>query len=341
MCGGNHEHYGMETVDEVFQIDIDDMFTMLFTDSPLFSEFIRRRRTYDVKLSNWAELPDENGQKTRTIYYTLSINYAIGPKCSPSTERQILFPESQPGSRYLIDADCMNGGVPYSDHFSTVIRYCMTSVGPGQTRLFITGRVVYHKSVWGVIRGFIEKTAVSGLAESFGVMADLLRAESLRNSPASDLRRPSTGRTTAARPCSLPLIQDGRNGEESNVRRSRNHRRTIADGPTVTAPSKSAANNGRRRRTEADVLASPATSTGSTESTEAQNDAADLGRKFDFTKDSSLWSEYNRDPAELLVVLLFIVIVALVIVNAALYYQVTTLESTIATTFLRTEKITR
>jgi len=43
----------------------------------------------DVRLAPWSDLPDENGEKTRTIYYTLSINYAIGPKCSPSTERQV------------------------------------------------------------------------------------------------------------------------------------------------------------------------------------------------------------------------------------------------------------
>jgi VAD1 Analog of StAR-related lipid transfer domain len=59
-----------------------------------------------------------------------------------------MYPESKPGERYLIDAECFNGGVPYSDHFCTVIRYCMVRTGPRSTRLNITGRVVYLKNVF-------------------------------------------------------------------------------------------------------------------------------------------------------------------------------------------------
>jgi hypothetical protein len=41
-----HEHFSMALIDETLDIDIEDMFQMLFSDSPLFREFIRRRRTY-------------------------------------------------------------------------------------------------------------------------------------------------------------------------------------------------------------------------------------------------------------------------------------------------------
>lgn len=61
---------------------------------------------------------------------------------------QLLYPESKPGQRYLIDAECYNGGVPYCDHFYTLIRYCMTRVGRSSTRLNITGQVVYLKSIF-------------------------------------------------------------------------------------------------------------------------------------------------------------------------------------------------
>jgi len=43
-CEG-HEHFEIDVVDEVLAINIDDMFQQLFTDSPLYAEFIRRRRT--------------------------------------------------------------------------------------------------------------------------------------------------------------------------------------------------------------------------------------------------------------------------------------------------------
>ena len=64
-----------------------------------------------------------------------------------------MYPESIPGERYLIDAECYNGGFPYSDNFRTVIRYCLTRAGPASTRVIISGRVVYVKSVMGLIRG--------------------------------------------------------------------------------------------------------------------------------------------------------------------------------------------
>lgn len=45
----------------------------------------------DVILSPWPDEPDSSGMKVRNISYTLSLNYMIGPKCSPSTERQVFI----------------------------------------------------------------------------------------------------------------------------------------------------------------------------------------------------------------------------------------------------------
>lgn len=45
----------------------------------------------DVSLGEWSDEPDENGVKTRLISYTLSINYSLGPKCSPSSETQVAY----------------------------------------------------------------------------------------------------------------------------------------------------------------------------------------------------------------------------------------------------------
>jgi len=45
----------------------------------------------DLMLSSWPDEPDSSGVKVRNISYTLSLNYTIGPKCSPSTERQVHY----------------------------------------------------------------------------------------------------------------------------------------------------------------------------------------------------------------------------------------------------------
>jgi len=61
----------------------------------------------------------------------------------------VLHGESRVGESYLVDIDCaMTGGIPCSERFSTVVRYCLKRVAADVTRLSVTGKVRYHKSVW-------------------------------------------------------------------------------------------------------------------------------------------------------------------------------------------------
>ena len=39
--------------------------------------------------SEWSEEVDSEGDQHRVISYTLSLNYSIGPKTSPATEKQV------------------------------------------------------------------------------------------------------------------------------------------------------------------------------------------------------------------------------------------------------------
>lgn len=45
----------------------------------------------DLKLTPWPDESDENGAKCRTITYTLSLNYHIGPKSTLSIEKQVFI----------------------------------------------------------------------------------------------------------------------------------------------------------------------------------------------------------------------------------------------------------
>lgn len=310
-CEG-HEHFEMNIVDELVAINVDDIFNHLFTDSPLYAEFIRRRRTFDVKLAPWSADADENGQRTRTIYYTLSINYGFGQKICPSTEIQMLHADSRVGMSYLIDAECVNGGVPYSDHFSTVVRYCIKRVAASVTRLSITGKVQYHKSVWTFIQSIIQKTAASGLSESFGVMVELLQETAAATAAASGHSR-HVGLRRYTRPSTLPNSRRSRarlsSATSSSYRYRTNH--------SLTTPTTQTASDLR-----APVLCQSSTPF-SLHSTCDNEDG--LMRS---------WLYSDADPAQLFVVLLFIVVLALVVINALLYYQLTALESTVATKLL-------
>ena len=61
----------------------------------------------------------------------------------------MLHGESRLGRSYVVDIECaMNGGVPCSERFSTVVRYCMKRLAADVTRLSVSGKVRYHKTVW-------------------------------------------------------------------------------------------------------------------------------------------------------------------------------------------------
>jgi hypothetical protein len=289
-CTG-HEHYAIQVVDEVFHINIDDIFTLIFTDNPLFQEFLKARNTYDVNLASWSETPDENGIKTRFISYTLSINYSIGPKCSPSSEQQKLLPESQPGLNYLVDAECYNGGVPYADDFFTTIRYCITRIADDRCRLRISGQVTYKKHIWGLIKTFIDKTANTGLATSFGVMAGLLRKESERRKTKSENRQLEYTSTRLDDRRTLPP----------------NHRPY----PPVKGHAKEKTVRHRKRHAI----------TGSTYADTTKRRLNAMSGKEDVNFSTA---------TDLLAKSVFIVVLFLVFVNLALFYQITSLETTVA-----------
>jgi len=79
-----------------------------------------------------------------------------------------MYPESRPGEFYLVDTECVNGGVPYSDNFYVVNRYCMTRVTATKSHLIVTSEIKYRKNVWGFVRNFLDKNVTAGVVEAFG-----------------------------------------------------------------------------------------------------------------------------------------------------------------------------
>ncbi|BFZ25473.1 hypothetical protein BsWGS_28512 [Bradybaena similaris] len=178
-CNG-HNHLEKMYLDEVFNMNIDIVFQCLFTDSPFFRNFVDSRKTFDLNLANWEDDLDDNGNKVRNISYTLTLNNSIGPKTSPSTERQICYMMSRPGRIYHVDCECCNGGIPYADSFYAVLRYCLTRVTPTKCRVVVTGEVRYKKPVMGMFRGMIDKSAVNGLTDYCRQLSVHLRNEAQR-----------------------------------------------------------------------------------------------------------------------------------------------------------------
>ncbi|CAD5118930.1 DgyrCDS7605 [Dimorphilus gyrociliatus] len=148
----SHEHPGKLYLDEVFSIDVDQMFQLLFTDSEFYLEFIRARKTSDLKLTPWPDESDENGGKCRTITYTLSLNYHIGPKSTLSIEKQTMQSDTRPGNCYIIDTEVSNPSVPHGDSFYVFSRYCILKVSEKRSRLKVHSEVRYLKNAWGLVK---------------------------------------------------------------------------------------------------------------------------------------------------------------------------------------------
>ena len=56
-CEG-HQHFDINVVDELIAVNVDQLFNMIFTDSPFYAEFSRRRHTAGMSdsLSSVTEL---------------------------------------------------------------------------------------------------------------------------------------------------------------------------------------------------------------------------------------------------------------------------------------------
>lgn len=133
------------------------------------------RRTQNLELGNW-EVNSE-GVKERQVKLTVAINQAVGPKSSHITELQTLRPCSKESSLYAVDIESTNAGIPYAESFSVQMHYCMQRTQDDTTVLSVHAQIRYKKSVWGFVKGFIEKNTWAGLEEFFQALLKTLQNE--------------------------------------------------------------------------------------------------------------------------------------------------------------------
>lgn len=189
-------HEGRQMTNATLPIYIDQLFTLLFTNSKFFLDFHTSRKTTDLVQSAWTQ-DSETGQKMRTISLTVALTQAIGPRSSQVTETQIMLPCSRPGHLYSIDVESVNAGIPYADSFSVVTHYCMTSISDEETTLAIYSRINYKKNVWAFVKSVIDKNCWSGLEEYFTSLVKALTVECDEESVTGCLKRKARRRRRA------------------------------------------------------------------------------------------------------------------------------------------------
>ncbi|XP_061165219.1 protein Aster-B-like [Saccostrea echinata] len=171
-----HNHFEKPMLDEVYFIPVEKMFEMLFTESDFYNEFHSRRGSKDFTFTPWKDMG--HGKQTRTVSYTIPLNYSIGPKSSQAVELQTCQKDPTPGTYFTVDTECSCLGIPYGNTFIVVNRYCISKVNRYKSRLQVTSEVRYKKSVWGLVKSMIEKNSIQGCIDHFNTLSVHLKQES-------------------------------------------------------------------------------------------------------------------------------------------------------------------
>ncbi|XP_016941232.3 protein Aster-B isoform X10 [Drosophila suzukii] len=195
-CTSTHE--GRQIVHTILPINVDTLFNMLFSKSKFITDFHAMRKSTDLSMGEWTK--NEEGLQTRTVNVTVQLAASVGPKTSKVTEYQTQRECSKPGELYSIDVNSVNAGIPYADSFSVLIHFCLARTVDDHTMLSIHTQIKYKKSIWGVVKGFIEKNTWAGVEDFFGAQLHALQSETCIPPAKGKGRRPRRGTATQIRP---------------------------------------------------------------------------------------------------------------------------------------------
>ncbi|EEB17762.1 conserved hypothetical protein [Pediculus humanus corporis] len=173
-CSSSHE--GRHAISIILPINVDQLFTLMFTNSKFFFEFHTMRQSTDINASSWQQSSD-SGEKIRTISMVVTVGQALAPKSANVQQTQVMLPCSVSGQLYSIDDEIVNNGIPYADSFYILMHYCLEKVSEKETSLNIYGQLKYKKSIWAFVKNIIEKTTWNSLKDHNEALVKALLAE--------------------------------------------------------------------------------------------------------------------------------------------------------------------
>lgn len=97
--------------------------------------------------------------------YVTPINNPFGPKQAINKERMAVTHLGS--SCFVVTTTCVTEGVPFSSNFVNRVQWVGVADGPRACRVEVSGECLFHKPVWGPLRGKIEgessKASVRGI----------------------------------------------------------------------------------------------------------------------------------------------------------------------------------
>ncbi|XP_037707789.1 membrane-anchored lipid-binding protein YSP2 isoform X11 [Drosophila subpulchrella] len=223
-CTSTHE--GRQIVHTILPINVDTLFNLLFSKSKFITDFHAMRKSTDLSMGEWTK--NEEGLQVRTVNVTVQLAASVGPKTSKVTEYQTQRECSKPGELYSIDVNSVNAGIPYADSFSVLIHFCLARTIDDHTMLSIHTQIKYKKSIWGVVKGFIEKNTWAGVEDFFGAQLHALQSETCIPPAKGKGRRPRRGMnqqsatsTTSTNTIATGAIHTATSTDNDSIQKSR------------------------------------------------------------------------------------------------------------------------
>lgn len=190
-CGCD-EHKGQLIVDQEFDINIDTLFTLIFTNSKFIRTYHIRRGMTDTTISGWKR--SNNGDKSnsstlssdarsqeknvnvsqlvrikqvRQLNYSMNLDHMWAKQVQVEEKQNIC--QVKPGV-YVLKSQTINSGIPYGETFTVDTSYCLTRNGDiNKSRMLVHSYVNFNKDKqnWklAMVKSMIERQSLQGVKD--------------------------------------------------------------------------------------------------------------------------------------------------------------------------------
>ncbi|EFO94635.1 hypothetical protein CRE_07027 [Caenorhabditis remanei] len=173
------EHTGRLIMDQEVKVSVEKLYELLFTENDFMSEYNKKNRVDSFVAATWVR--NHQGENTRSCTYTIFVANPLASKDIVVNEKQVLIHFTNPKHGFIMQKETQNSGVPYADHFTVNCQYCVSRTSPTSCRVKVHAAIVYKKSIWGVVKGFVEKGTFSALDEHYKILSKMFEEYTLKN----------------------------------------------------------------------------------------------------------------------------------------------------------------
>lgn len=203
------EHLGQLIADQEFEINVDTLFTLIFTNSKFMRSYMVRRGMTDAIVSSWkrsktsmadgaesksstlsssskripnelgdfGEKPVNEAEQVRQLNYSMNLNHLWAKQVQIEEQQNIC--QVKPGV-YVLKSTTINSGIPYGESFTVDICYCLTrNCDLNKSRMLVHSYVNFNKEKqnWklAMVKSMIEKQSLNGVSDFINDLTNCIR----------------------------------------------------------------------------------------------------------------------------------------------------------------------